>query len=110
MNRTLIKWKKYLAFLPLCLIAAAMAILYFSPLRHEITFQTIKDYHETWKMLAHGHPFLSALIFFSILTFSVCLVLPNSILLGILAGFLFPLPLAVLYTSIAETLGSLSVL
>jgi uncharacterized membrane protein YdjX (TVP38/TMEM64 family) len=100
------KWKKYIAFLPLCLIVAAMFIIYFSRLRQEITFHTIKDYHETWKTLAHAHPFLSALLFIGALTLSVCLVIPNTILLGILAGFLFPLPLAVLYISIAETLGS----
>jgi uncharacterized membrane protein YdjX (TVP38/TMEM64 family) len=106
MYRTLHKWKKYAAFVPLCLIVAAMLIIYFTPLRHEMTFATIKEYHGTWKASAHAHPILSALLFFFILTISVCLVIPNTILMGILAGFLFPLPLAILYISLSETLGA----
>lgn len=100
------KWKKYLAFLPLLLIVAAMLVIYFSPLRQEMSFQTIKDYHQMWKTHAEMHPFSSALIFLGILTFSVCLIIPNTIPLGILAGFLFPLPLAILYISLSETIGA----
>jgi uncharacterized membrane protein YdjX (TVP38/TMEM64 family) len=100
------KWKKYLAFLPLLLIAGGMILLYFSHLKQEMSFQTIKDYHQTWKAHAEMHPFLSALLFMGILTVSVCLVIPNTILLGILAGFLFPLPLAILDISLSETLGA----
>lgn len=83
-----------------------MILFYFSNFRKEITFENIQASHETWKAYAHLHPFLSALIFLSALTFSVCLVIPDTILLGILAGFLFPLPLAILYISAAETLGA----
>jgi uncharacterized membrane protein YdjX (TVP38/TMEM64 family) len=97
---------KILTFLPLCLIIAAMLIIYFTHLRHQITFQNIKEHHEIWKTLAHDHPILSALIFIGALALSICFVLPNTLLLGILAGFLFPLPLAILYISLGETVGS----
>jgi uncharacterized membrane protein YdjX (TVP38/TMEM64 family) len=100
------KWKKYLAFLPLLLIVVAMILIFFSPLRQKINFQTIKDYHDAWKTHAEMYPVLSGLIFTGLLTLSVCLVIPNTILLGILAGFLFPLPLAILYISFSETFGA----
>jgi uncharacterized membrane protein YdjX (TVP38/TMEM64 family) len=98
--------KKYLAFFPVGIIFIAMIAFFFSNLRHQVTFQNIQIYHEIWKDYAQTQPFLSAVIFIGILTLSTCLVIPDSILLGILAGFLFPLPLAVLYISFAETLGA----
>jgi uncharacterized membrane protein YdjX (TVP38/TMEM64 family) len=97
---------KILTFLPLCLIIAAMLLIYFTHLRHQITFQNVKEHYEIWKALANEHPALSALIFIGALALSICFVLPNTLLLGILAGFLFPLPLAILYISLGETLGS----
>jgi uncharacterized membrane protein YdjX (TVP38/TMEM64 family) len=98
--------KKYLTFVPILLIAIAILIFYFSGIKKHLSFQMIKDYHEYWKILANEYPFLSAVSFIAILTLSVCFLLPNNILLGIIAGFLFPLPLAVLYIGIAETLGA----
>jgi uncharacterized membrane protein YdjX (TVP38/TMEM64 family) len=56
--------------------------------------------------LTEQYPFFSALLFIGSFALSICLIIPNTILLGILAGFLFPLPLAMLYISLGETLGS----
>ena len=106
MKRFYQKWKKYLAYAPLCAIVIAILIITFSQFRHSITFATIKQYHETWKALAVAHPLWSGALFISLLTLSVCFVLPNTILLGTLAGFLFPLPLAIFYIALSETLGA----
>lgn len=99
--------KKYVAFIPILLIAIAILIVYFSGIKERLSFQALKDYHTYWKFLANENPFLSAVFFIGILTLSVCLLLPNNTLLGIIAGFLFPLPLAILYIAIAESLGAL---
>src|SRR5689334_2443051 len=37
---------------------------------------------------------------------SVVLVIPDSTILTLIAGFLFPLPLAIFYSCIAETIGA----
>ena len=98
--------KKYLPFLPVCIIVLAMILIYFSDLKDKLTFDTIHIYRDTWKAYTSSHPFISALIFIATLTLSVCFIIPDSIPLGILAGFLFPLPLAILYITFAETLGA----
>ncbi|HEY2811619.1 MAG TPA: VTT domain-containing protein [Rhabdochlamydiaceae bacterium] len=98
--------KKYLAFLPLCAILIAMIIFYFSHWKDNITFHHLRATHDAWKSYAHAHPLLSALLFIAVFAISICLIIPDSILLGLLAGFLFPLPLAIFYISFAETLGA----
>ena len=56
--------------------------------------------------MQHPIPFLRPFTFIMLLILSVCFVVPDSIILGVIAGFLFPLPLAILYIISAETLGA----
>jgi uncharacterized membrane protein YdjX (TVP38/TMEM64 family) len=99
--------KKYMPILPFALILLFILIVYISGAYHYFTFGMIQDEHFKWQSFVHENPVLSALCFIGIYTASVILVVPDSTFLTLLGGFLFPLPLAVAYSCIAETLGGL---
>ncbi|MBS0653298.1 MAG: VTT domain-containing protein, partial [Verrucomicrobia bacterium] len=87
-------------------ILCAMLYVYLSGFYHDFSFQYIQLKHAQWKQHIHAHPFQSALYYILIYVASVCLIIPDSIFLSILGGFLFPLPLAIIYIVFAETLGA----
>ncbi len=97
---------KALAIAPFAIILILILIFYLTGLHHRLSFETIKHEHEKWKLFVFDHPFLSVFYFVGIYIVSVVLVIPDSTLLTLLSGFLFPLPLAILYTCIAETIGA----
>jgi uncharacterized membrane protein YdjX (TVP38/TMEM64 family) len=97
---------KALAIAPFVIILVLIVIFYLTGLYHQLSFETIKHQHEQWKLFVLHHPFLSVFYFVGIYIVSVVLVIPDSTLLTLLSGFLFPLPLAILYTSISETIGA----
>lgn len=72
-----------------------------------LDFNLIKAQHVIWEQYVQDHPFLAGLYFILIHTISVILIIPISTLLTLIAGFLFPLPLAVAYTCFSETFGAL---
>lgn len=98
--------KKFASYLPLVFMLSAMIYIYISGIYHELNFTYIQQKHEQWRQYIHLHPFLSALIFITIHTVSVCLIVPDSIILTLIAGFVFPLPLAIFYVAFSETLGA----
>ncbi len=98
--------RSILPYIPVGVIALAIIAIYAYGLTHEISFNTIQTQHEKWKNFASTHPLLSAFYFLTVLILSVCFLIPDSILLGVMAGFLFPLPLAMLYILIGETVGA----
>lgn len=97
--------RKIISFLPFFLILGLILVLYLSGIAHNINFQTIQSQHMKWQNFAHLHPVLAALYFIGIYILSVILIIPDAIFLTLLAGLLFPLPLAVLYACFAETAG-----
>lgn len=99
--------RKLLAILPFLAIIIFAGILYFSGAYHFISFQTIQDEHLKWKAFVDLHPVLSAFYYMGIYTISVLFIIPDSTLLTLLGGFLFPLPLATIYACFAETFGAL---
>jgi uncharacterized membrane protein YdjX (TVP38/TMEM64 family) len=99
--------KKWFPYFPLILIVLGMLALYLSGIYSEINFSVIKTQHQYWKHLVHEYPGLSALCFVLVYTLSVCLIIPDSTLLSIIGGLLFPLPLAILYIVVSETLGAM---
>jgi uncharacterized membrane protein YdjX (TVP38/TMEM64 family) len=92
--------------IPLAILILFILILYFSDYAYDLSFQNIQNQHLYWKEYAHEHPVLSALYFVCIYVLSVVLIIPDSTILTLLAGFLFPFPLALLYAVCAETLGA----
>jgi uncharacterized membrane protein YdjX (TVP38/TMEM64 family) len=98
--------RRIIAIAPFAFIVILILIFYLSGLYHELSFDTIKREHGQWKAMVSEHPLLSALYFIGIYTLSVVLVIPDSMLLTLIGGFLFPLPLAIAYACISETLGA----
>jgi len=98
--------KQILSYLPIVLILCAMLYVYLSGTYHDFSYQYIQLKHAQWKQHIHTHPVQSAAYFIMIYVASVCLIIPDSIFLSILGGFLFPLPLAIIYIVFAETLGA----
>lgn len=98
--------RKAAAIIPFAVILILILIFYLSGLYHQFNFDTIKREHLHWKIFVSEHPLLSALYFVGIYIVSVILVIPDSTILTLIAGFLFPLPLAISYSCIAETIGA----
>jgi uncharacterized membrane protein YdjX (TVP38/TMEM64 family) len=98
--------RKMVAVTPFVIILIFILIFYLSGFYHKLNFETIKNEHVRWKMFASEHPLLSASYFIGIYTLSVLLVIPDSTILTLIGGFLFPLPLAIAYACIAETVGA----
>lgn len=98
--------RKVAAITPFAVILILILIFYLSGFYHKFNFDAIKHEHLQWKMFVSEHPWLSALYFMGIYLISVVLVIPDSTILTLIAGLLFPLPLAIIYSCIAETIGA----
>ncbi len=98
--------RKLFSLLPLALIALLILGIYLSGSYHLLSFDALQQEHVKLKTYAENHPSLTALYYVGIYVASVVLILPDSIFLSILAGFLFPFPLAVGYVVFSETLGA----
>jgi uncharacterized membrane protein YdjX (TVP38/TMEM64 family) len=98
--------RRLLAVAPFVIILVLILIFYLTGLYHQLNFETIKQEHEKWKLFVIEHPVLSAFYFLGAYIVSVVLVIPDSTILTLLSGFLFPLPLAIIYVCIAETVGA----
>jgi uncharacterized membrane protein YdjX (TVP38/TMEM64 family) len=97
--------RKIIALIPLLLILVFILVFYFSGLYHLFTFETIQQEHLKWRSYVQLHPLLSALYFIGIYIVSVVLIIPDSIILTLIGGLLFPMPLAIAYVCISETIG-----
>lgn len=101
-----IRLKQIIRWLPLVLIVGLIIAFLFTDLRHELSFSSIKEKHDALKAYAAVHPVLTPLIFMGIFALSVCLIIPDALFLSIIAGWLFPKFLALLYIGIAEAVGA----
>ncbi len=98
--------RRIVAIIPFAIILILIFFFYLSGFYHKFNFEMIKNEHVRWKMFVSTHPWLSAFYFMGIYIVSVVLVIPDSTILTLLGGFLFPLPLAIIYSCIAETAGA----
>jgi uncharacterized membrane protein YdjX (TVP38/TMEM64 family) len=98
--------RRIIGIIPFAIILIFIFIFYLSGLYHQLNFDTIKSEYGSWKMFVSNHPWLSAFYFVGIYAISVVLVIPDSTILTLLGGSLFPLPLAIIYSCIAETVGA----
>lgn len=99
--------RKWLPFLPVLFILCFVLYFFLTGKYKTLDFNLIKTQHVIWEQYVYNHPALAGLCFILIHTISVILIIPASTLLTLIAGFLFPLPLAVAYTCFAETVGAL---
>jgi uncharacterized membrane protein YdjX (TVP38/TMEM64 family) len=99
--------RKILALLPFAFILICIIVFYFAQEHlHLLNFELIQKEHLKWKALVHESPITSALYFIGIYVVSVVFVLPDSTILSLISGLLFPMPLAIAYVCISETIGA----
>jgi uncharacterized membrane protein YdjX (TVP38/TMEM64 family) len=98
--------RRIIALIPFVLILILILIFYLSGFYHKLNFDMIKNEHVKWKEFVSSHPLLAALYFIGIYVLSVIMVIPDSTILTLIAGFLFPLPLAITYSCLSETIGA----
>ena len=101
----MLKHSKFVRFIPMIMILIMIAVVYFTKLYRFFSIEWIKSEHVFLKTYVDTHPFLSPLIFMAIYIVSVVLIIPDSTLLTLLAGYFFSFPLAVIYTLLSETIG-----
>lgn len=93
-------------FLPLILLLLIILILYLTNLHKEISLATVQKRYAVLQTFVTEHPYLSPLLFIILYTLSTSFIIPDLLLLTIVAGIFFPWPLAILYCAFSETLGS----
>lgn len=99
-------WKPTLRWLPALLILALLLTFYLTGFYHQFTLQNLQEKHDVAKSWVSAHPTAAPMIFLGVYTISVALVIPDSTLLCLLGGFLFPYLLALLFALLAETIGA----
>lgn len=83
-----------------------MLILYLSGVTHELTLRHLAQEAQKLKTLLLQYPVLTHFAYLGMYILSVFLVVPDSTILSLIGGFLFPLPLALLYIVLSETVGA----
>lgn len=91
--------------IPFAVLILLILIVYLTNLHHAFSLNRIQEEQGRLIHFVHSHPILSPLIFITIYIISVCLVIPDSTILSLVGGLVFPLPLAVIYIVFAETVG-----
>lgn len=94
-------------FVPFLLLLILILSVYILNFHHLFSFHWLEKEHLKILLFEDQHPFLSPFIFIAIYTLSVCLVIPDSIVLMLISGMIFPLPLAISYSLFSETVGAL---
>ncbi len=95
-------------FIPFVILVILILFVYITNLHQYLSLTHIKEYQHKLLVFVHAHPILSPLIFILFYTVSVCLVIPDSTILSLVGGLLFPLPLAIVYIILAETIGGIA--
>ncbi|MCX6990194.1 MAG: VTT domain-containing protein [Chlamydiae bacterium] len=97
-------WEKYL---PLGLLLLFVLLVVLFNVKSPLTFENLKGRYAELMALETANPLLFTLYLFAIYVISICLVIPDSTLISLLAGTVYPFPIAVLFISISETVGAL---
>lgn len=98
--------KKIITWIPAVIILLLILIFYLTEGMHLFSFERIREEYFKWRAFVHESPVQSAAYFIGIYILSVLLVIPDSTFLTLLGGLLFPMPLAIIYACVAETLGA----
>jgi len=92
--------------IPAFILLLLIFVVYLTNLSHQLSLDRIQEEHDRIISLVNSHPFLAPLVFILVYIISVILIIPDSIILSILAGLVFPLPLAFIYILFSETIGA----
>lgn len=93
-------------YIPLFVLLLLLIGLYLTSADKIFTLKHLQAEEKYILQFSSAHPYLVAPLYFLIYTVSVALMVPDSTLLTLLGGQLFPIPIAILLASIAETAGA----
>lgn len=94
-------------FIPFLFLIVLIFTVYIFNLHKSFDLSWIQKEQEEIKNLVSKHSIISPLVYIIFYTVSVFLIIPDSTILTILGGIIFPLPLAVIYALTSEVFGSL---
>lgn len=83
-----------------------MLLIYLFNLHQQISLDHLRKHARELQDYAVDHPVLTPLLFVGIYILSVMLIIPDSIILSLVAGFIFSMPLGILYSLFSETAGA----
>jgi uncharacterized membrane protein YdjX (TVP38/TMEM64 family) len=98
--------KHFKRFLPLIIILAGMALIYFSGQYRYLSFDCLKTYHQTLKAFIIAHPVIVPTLYILSYIVLTALSVPGAIFLSLLGGYLFPQPLSTIYVVFSATCGA----
>jgi len=93
--------------IPFIILLVLILIVYVTNLHKELSLNFIRKEQDSLVGFVHNHPVLAPILFIGVYIASVCLVIPDSTLLSLIGGLVFPLPLAIIYIVFSETAGAL---
>ncbi|MCY3974170.1 MAG: TVP38/TMEM64 family protein [Simkaniaceae bacterium] len=100
------KWKNRI---PLFVIICLMACAYFSGVTEYLTFENLREHRVVLLQFIARHPVGAPLLFMLIYTIAVALSVPGAVILTLLGGFLFGVPIGTLYVVVSATIGAFAV-
>lgn len=92
---------------PFLLLIGLILLVYFSNLHQYLSLDKLRYEQAALVHFVTTHPVSIHFIYIGFYILSVCLILPDSTILTLLGGYIFPLPVAIIYTLFAETIGAL---
>ncbi len=91
----------------ICVLIVLLAVMIFIHAGNPINLHNLQNKYEWLINLHKDQPLFFTLGFFLVYIASIFFVIPDSTILSILAGSIYPLPMAVIFISLCETVGSL---
>lgn len=92
--------------IPFAILIVLILIVYLTNVHDVLSISSLQKEKNLLTSYAKAHPFFSALIYLVIYIASVALVLPDSVILTLLGGMVFPQAEALILATISETIGS----
>ncbi len=105
-ERTPRNLSKMRRFVPVVLLALALAAAYLAGLHELVTLEKVAESRLWLKQLVEAHPFASPLVFAAVYATAVAVSLPIATAMTIAGGFLFGWALASILVAIAATAGA----
>ncbi len=96
-------------FLPLAVLAAAVAAAFASGLHEHLSIETLRDHRALLNGFVADNAVLAGFAFVTLYALSTALSLPGGVILTVAGGFLFGVALGTVYVVFAATLGATAV-
>ncbi len=93
--------------IPFFVLFLLIVFVYIFNLHQKFTLDWIRQEEQGLFNFVQAHPILSPLVFVGAYILSVCLIIPDSTILILIGGLVFPFPLAFLYSAFSETIGAI---